>query len=80
MRVPGQKSHQLAQRVGMALLALPALAMANADVEKNIANPNNWSPGCAPAWQSASRPLARRRAFGPGTSRLGGSSWLPTYP
>jgi len=43
MRVPGQKSHQLAQRVGMALLALPALAMANADVEKNIANPNNWA-------------------------------------
>ena len=29
--------------VGMALLALPALAMANADVEKNIANTNNWA-------------------------------------
>ena len=34
---------RISQRIGMALLALPALAMANADVEKNTANPKNWA-------------------------------------
>jgi hypothetical protein len=28
---------------GAALLALPGAALANADVEKNIANPKNWA-------------------------------------
>ena len=29
--------------VGLTLLALPGLALANADVEKNIANSKNWA-------------------------------------
>src|SRR3954469_17521048 len=31
------------RRLGLALLAVPALAFANADVEKNIANSSNWA-------------------------------------
>ena len=33
----------LVRQLGLALLALPALALANADVEKNIANSGNWA-------------------------------------
>ena len=42
MRISGQPKRPWS-RVGMALLALPAIAMANADVEKNIANSKNWA-------------------------------------
>jgi lanthanide-dependent methanol dehydrogenase len=35
--------HRLRALGGAALLALPALVLANADVEKNIANPKNWA-------------------------------------
>lgn len=43
MRVSRQSSAGLMRRLGLALLALPALALANADVEKNIANSGNWA-------------------------------------
>ncbi|HEY4067282.1 MAG TPA: PQQ-binding-like beta-propeller repeat protein, partial [Burkholderiaceae bacterium] len=44
MRLFRQLSAGLARPLGLALLAaLPGLALANADVEKNIANPNNWA-------------------------------------
>jgi glucose dehydrogenase len=33
----------LAQTFGSLLLAVPAIALANADVEKNIAKPGNWA-------------------------------------
>ena len=33
----------MAQTFGGLLLAVPAVALANADVEKNIANPKNWA-------------------------------------
>ncbi len=36
-------SHRFAKTVGFFAAVLPALALANADVEKNIANPNNWA-------------------------------------
>ena len=38
MRVSGQSLRGTWWRLGLALLALPGLAHANADVEKNIAN------------------------------------------
>ena len=40
MRSTGQRR---LSRLGLALLAVPALAFANADVEKNIANSKNWA-------------------------------------
>jgi PQQ-dependent dehydrogenase (methanol/ethanol family) len=43
MRISGQSGRQAWSRVGLALLALPGLALANADVEKNIANSKNWA-------------------------------------
>ena len=43
MRISRQSSAGLVRRLGLALLALPALALANADVEKNIANSSNWA-------------------------------------
>jgi lanthanide-dependent methanol dehydrogenase len=43
MRIPGQAKRPLWSRMGMVLLALPTLAVANADVEKNIANSKNWA-------------------------------------
>ena len=43
MRVSGQSLRGTWWRLGLALLALPGMALANADVEKNIANPNNWA-------------------------------------
>ena len=38
-----QFAARLVASLGLALLALPALAFANADVEKNIANSKNWA-------------------------------------
>jgi glucose dehydrogenase len=43
MRASGQMTRQVVRRLSVGLLAVPALAMANADVEKNIANPHNWA-------------------------------------
>ena len=43
MTLSRQSGAGLVRQLGLALLALPALAHANADVEKNIANPNNWA-------------------------------------
>jgi len=43
MRLSRQSSAGLVRQLGLALLALPALALANADVEKNIANSGNWA-------------------------------------
>jgi PQQ-dependent dehydrogenase (methanol/ethanol family) len=43
MRLSRLLSASLARQLGLALLALPALAHANADVEKNIANSGNWA-------------------------------------
>src|SRR3954471_5666452 len=43
MRNSGQSNWRVWRRLGMALLAVPALAFANADVEKNIANSKNWA-------------------------------------
>jgi lanthanide-dependent methanol dehydrogenase len=43
MRISGQSRRSAWTRLGLALLALPALAFANADVEKNIANSKNWA-------------------------------------
>ena len=43
MRISGQPKRPSWSRLGLALLALPTLAMANADVEKNIANSKNWA-------------------------------------
>ena len=43
MRISGQSYRPAWSRVGLALLALPSLALANADVEKNIANEKNWA-------------------------------------
>ncbi|HKX44887.1 MAG TPA: methanol/ethanol family PQQ-dependent dehydrogenase [Burkholderiaceae bacterium] len=43
MRLSRLSSAGLVRQLGLALLALPALALANADVEKNIANSGNWA-------------------------------------
>ena len=43
MRLSRLPSAGLVRQLGLALLALPALAHANADVEKNIANSDNWA-------------------------------------
>jgi PQQ-dependent dehydrogenase (methanol/ethanol family) len=43
MRLSRQSGAGLVRQLGLALLALPALALANADVEKNIANSGNWA-------------------------------------
>ena len=43
MRVSGQSLRGTWLRLGLALLALPGVAQANADVEKNIANSKNWA-------------------------------------
>ncbi len=43
MRISGQAKRLSWSYVGVALLALPTLAGANADVEKNIANSKNWA-------------------------------------
>jgi PQQ-dependent dehydrogenase (methanol/ethanol family) len=43
MRISGQSRRSVWARLGLALLALPGLALANADVEKNIANSKNWA-------------------------------------
>ena len=43
MRDPGHSTRHLVRRSWLALLALPLLAFANADVEKNIANSKNWA-------------------------------------
>jgi PQQ-dependent dehydrogenase (methanol/ethanol family) len=43
MRISGQWQRSRWGRLGLALLALPSLALANADVEKNIANSKNWA-------------------------------------
>jgi lanthanide-dependent methanol dehydrogenase len=43
MRLSRLSSASLVRSVGVLLLALPALASANADVEKNIANSGNWA-------------------------------------
>jgi lanthanide-dependent methanol dehydrogenase len=43
MRVSGQSLRGTWLRLGLALLALPGIAQANADVEKNIADSKNWA-------------------------------------
>jgi len=43
MRISRLSSAGLVRQLGLALLALPVLAHANADVEKNIANTGNWA-------------------------------------
>ena len=44
MRLPSHSSRTLVANLGVALLlAMPTLALANADVEKNIANSKNWA-------------------------------------
>ncbi len=43
MRISGQAKRPLWSGMGVVLLALPTLALANADVEKNIANSKNWA-------------------------------------
>jgi lanthanide-dependent methanol dehydrogenase len=43
MRIARHSHRPAWLRVGYALLALPGLALANADVEKNIANSKNWA-------------------------------------
>ena len=43
MRISRHSSASLVRQLGLAMLALPALAHANADVEKNIANTGNWA-------------------------------------
>ena len=43
MRISGHFHGRLWRCLAPALLALPALAFANADVEKNIANSKNWA-------------------------------------
>jgi PQQ-dependent dehydrogenase (methanol/ethanol family) len=43
MRNFGHSNGRIWRRLGLALLALPTLALANADVEKNIANSKNWA-------------------------------------
>jgi lanthanide-dependent methanol dehydrogenase len=43
MRISGQAKRPLWSGLGVVLLALPTLALANADVEKNIANSKNWA-------------------------------------
>jgi PQQ-dependent dehydrogenase (methanol/ethanol family) len=43
MKLSGATTRSLFRAVGCALLAVPVLAMANADVEKNIANSKNWA-------------------------------------
>ena len=43
MRISGQSRSHAWSALGLAVLALPGLALANADVEKNIANPGNWA-------------------------------------
>jgi hypothetical protein len=43
MKFSRQIAGRLVRHIGVAMLALPALALANADVEKNIANSKNWA-------------------------------------
>ena len=43
MRISGHFHGRLWRYSAAALLAMPALALANADVEKNIANSKNWA-------------------------------------
>ena len=43
MKFSRQIAGRLVRHLGVAMLALPALALANADVEKNIANSKNWA-------------------------------------
>ncbi len=43
MRISGQSRSHAWSALGLAVLALPGLALANADVEKNIANSKNWA-------------------------------------
>ena len=43
MRISGQSYRPAWSRVGLALLALPSVVLANGDVEKNIANSKNWA-------------------------------------
>ena len=43
MRIRGNSSRTVFVHLGIALLTVPALALANPDVEKNIANANNWA-------------------------------------
>ncbi len=43
MRLSGQSDGRSWRRVAAVLLAVPVLAFANADVEKNIAKKNNWA-------------------------------------
>src|SRR5688572_27777027 len=43
MKFSRQIAGRLVRHIGVAVLALPALALANADVEKNIANSKNWA-------------------------------------
>jgi lanthanide-dependent methanol dehydrogenase len=43
MQLSGQSRRCAWKRFGLAVLALPALAFANADVEKQIANSKNWA-------------------------------------
>ena len=45
MRISGQSERRTWRRLAlsMALLATPVLALANADVEKNIADSKNWA-------------------------------------
>ena len=43
MKSPWHSKRLPLRPLAAAVLALPALALANADVEKNIANPGNWA-------------------------------------
>jgi len=43
MTLTRQSGARLVRQLGLALLAMPVLALANADVEKNIANSSNWA-------------------------------------
>ncbi len=43
MRLSRYSGRLLWSQMALALLAAPGLASANADVEKNIANPKNWA-------------------------------------
>ena len=43
MRISGQSDARSRRLMAAVLLAVPGLAFANADVEKNIANEKNWA-------------------------------------
>ncbi|MGV8826583.1 MAG: PQQ-dependent dehydrogenase, methanol/ethanol family, partial [Methylibium petroleiphilum] len=43
MKVSKHSGWRLMRPLGLALLAIPAVVQANADVEKNIANSKNWA-------------------------------------